>query len=130
MTGRRIHPRSEPAYDVHLERDISVPMRDGVRLAADIYFPAAEGRPAPGGFPTLLERTPYDKGAAPRPNTGRYFASRGYVTLFQDTRGRFKSEGSFVKYLDDPADGYRVGGIPIVKPLLLRLGAHLTVSLD
>jgi putative CocE/NonD family hydrolase len=53
-----------------------------------------------------MERTPYDKGAAPRPGTGGYFASRGYVAVFEDTRGRFKSQGAFVKYLDDPADGY------------------------
>ena len=103
---QRASPRSEPSYDVHLEQDVAVAVRDGVMLATDLYLPATGGRPAEGMFSAVMERTPYDKGAPPRPETGRYFASRGYVTIFQDTRGRFKSGGSFVKYLDDPADGF------------------------
>ena len=98
--------KSRPEYEVLTERDVMVPMRDGIRLAADIYFPARNGSLAPGTFPAVMERTPYNKESPPRPETGRYFASRGYVALFQDTRGRSKSEGSFVKYLDDPKDGY------------------------
>ena len=82
-----------------------VPMRDGVRLATDIYSPIG-GNSAAGEFPAVLERTPYDKHAPPRPEDGHFFASRGYVVVFQDIRGRFNSEGSFVKYLDDPNDGY------------------------
>ena len=107
---------SEPAYGVHVEQGVTVPMRDGVLLAADVYLPVESGagesgRVAAGPFPTVLERTPYDKrgtggSGRPRPETGRYFASRGYAAVFQDVRGRFDSQGAFVKYLDDPADGY------------------------
>ena len=91
---------------LHVQHDVMVPMRDGVRLATDIYFPVEDGRRGAERSPTVMERTPYDKEAPSRPDTARYFADRGYVVVFQDTRGRFGSEGSFVKYLDDPGDGY------------------------
>ncbi|HKU96773.1 MAG TPA: CocE/NonD family hydrolase, partial [Vineibacter sp.] len=97
-----------------VERDVLVPMRDGVRLAADIYRPAGEGT-----FPVLLERTPYGKGETsrsertakdPRPRTradmAADFVRHGYAVVYQDTRGRYGSEGKFVKYLSDGADGY------------------------
>jgi putative CocE/NonD family hydrolase len=105
--------------DVHIERDVPVPMRDGVHLATDIYRPAADGRPLDGPFPVILERTPYGKGVASRsermaadatPRSRRdvaaAFVRDGYVVIFQDTRGRYGSEGRFVKYLSDGADGY------------------------
>ena len=38
-------------YDVVLERDVMVEMRDGVRLATDLYFPARDGQPVPGKLP-------------------------------------------------------------------------------
>ena len=98
--------KSEPTYDVYPDVDIMVSMRDGIRLATDIYLPAINGKAAAGPFPTIMERTPYDKSTHPRPETAQYFASRGYVVMFQDTRGRFNSEGSFTKYLNDPNDGY------------------------
>lgn len=93
--------------------DAMVPMRDGVRLATDVYFP--EG-PAP--FPVLLERTPYGKreanhgdrtSADPDPRTkpeiARWFARAGYAFVLQDCRGRYASEGSFTKYLNEAEDG-------------------------
>ena len=49
---------SEKLYKVIVERDVMIPMRDGVRLATDIYRPDA-----PGTFPALVHRTPYDKSA-------------------------------------------------------------------
>ena len=51
-----------------------IPMRDGVQLAADIYRPARDGKPAAGRFPALLTRTPYNKDGVDR--DGRYFAER------------------------------------------------------
>ncbi len=105
MTQRTIH-RSEAEYEVVQESDVMVVMRDGVRLAADIYFPARNGQRVSQKFPTVMERTPYDKTGRGRAETARYFASRGYAVLFQDTRGRYKSEGAFVKYLSEPFDGY------------------------
>ena len=87
---------SEPRFDVSLARSIMVPMRDGVRLATDIYRPAEGVEPLPGSFPTLLIRTPYDKGAADTiRRKGAYFASRGYAVVIQDVRGRYESEGEF-----------------------------------
>ncbi len=101
-------------YDVMLESDVMVSTRDGIRLATDIYRPAA-----PGAFPVLLERTPYDKSApsrsersvadpvpASRGEVAEYFVSRGYIIIVQDCRGRYNSGGIFTKYLSEGEDGY------------------------
>ena len=48
-------------FGVVVEKNVWIAMRDGIRLAADIYRPARDGKPADGRFPTLLTRTPYDK---------------------------------------------------------------------
>jgi uncharacterized protein len=97
-----------------VERDIMVPARDGVRLATDVYRP-----PGPGPFPAILERTPYDKSAPSRsertaaivaPRTreevAAYFVAHGYAVVYQDCRGRYRSEGRFTKYLSEAEDGY------------------------
>ncbi len=93
-------------YDVLVESDVMVPVRDGVRLATDIYFPASDGARLPGRFPVVLERTPYNKTVDDRPTSARYFASHGYVSIVQDCRGRFNSEGIHVQYKYEPYDGY------------------------
>ncbi|MBI4200691.1 MAG: CocE/NonD family hydrolase [Chloroflexi bacterium] len=98
--------RSEPTYEVHVERDVMVTMRDGVRLATDVYRPAVSGRPVERPFPVVLQRTPYDKGSERMVAQARYFAQRGYAVVLQDNRGRYKSEGYFVKYTQDAPDGY------------------------
>ena len=38
-------------YGVAIEKNLMIPVRDGVRLAVDIYLPTREGKPAPGAFP-------------------------------------------------------------------------------
>ncbi len=58
--------KSEPTYDVYPDVDIMVSMRDGIRLATDIYLPAINGKAAAGPFPTIMERTLYDKSTHPR----------------------------------------------------------------
>jgi putative CocE/NonD family hydrolase len=83
-----------------------IPMRDGVRLAADIYRPARAGQPVSGRFPTVLTRTPYDKTGSKR--EGDYYASRGYVVVNNDVRGRYASEGIWKMIVDDPEDGVDV----------------------
>jgi putative CocE/NonD family hydrolase len=91
---------------VIVEKNVMIPVRDGVRLAADLYRPAKDGKVASGRFPSLLTRTPYDKtGSA---GEGRYYAERGYVVVANDTRGRYASEGTWHGLVDDPQDGYDV----------------------
>ena len=101
--------RGRPAeYDVVVEPNIMVPMRDGVRLATDVYRPAREKAAADGRFPVILTRTPYNKGTNPAVNlnrVARYFAERGYVFIAQDTRGRYASEGTWHMLTDDARDG-------------------------
>lgn len=104
---------------VAVERDLMIPMRDGVRLATDLYFPARDGCRVPGRFPVILERTPYgkdepsrseravgDDAPLPRAEVAAFFVARGYVVVYQDCRGRHRSEGEFTKYLSDAADGH------------------------
>jgi putative CocE/NonD family hydrolase len=81
-------------------------MRDGVKLATDIYFPALDGKPAGQSFPVLLERTPYNKASPSLASTGKYFARRGYVCAFQDVRGRFNSDGEWYPFAKEAPDGY------------------------
>jgi putative CocE/NonD family hydrolase len=94
------------AYDVLVERDTMVPMRDGERLATDVYFPSSQGIRASGPFPALVERTPYDKDAARFVLPARFFAQHGYVVLMQDVRGRGHSEGEWYPFAHEAPDGY------------------------
>lgn len=92
---------------VRLTSDVMVPMRDGVRLAADLYRPARHGSPEPGPRPAILIRTPYNKVTLQRTqNVGDRWAQAGYACLLQDCRGRYNSEGTFYKYVNEPEDGY------------------------
>jgi uncharacterized protein len=86
-------PCRAPEHEVIIQRAIMVTMRDGVRLATDVYLPAKDSQALPGPWPALLERTPYSK-LRSQTNTpdGRFWASRGYVFVVQDCRGRFGSE--------------------------------------
>ena len=102
----REYKGSHQEYDVICERDVMVPMRDGVRLATDIYRPALTGRTAAGDFPVILERTPYNKASPANVLNGRYFARRGYVCAVQDVRGRFVSEGEWYAFAKEAPDGY------------------------
>src|ERR1017187_8268274 len=98
-------PTQERVYDVVLfEKDLMLPMRDGVKLATDIYRPATKDQPETVRFPLLLTRTPYDKAAGAQ--QARYFASHGYVVAVQDERGAYKSEGTQSKYIGYVNDGY------------------------
>ena len=56
---------SHQQYDVAIEKNVKASMRDGVMLAADIYFPAAGNAVTDGPLPTILERTPDDVVLAP-----------------------------------------------------------------
>ena len=54
------------AFDVVVQRDVMVAMRDGVQLATDIYLPASKGRALAKRVPVILERTPYGKSGRTR----------------------------------------------------------------
>lgn len=89
----------EPEYQVQQAKTFRVPMRDGVKLATDVYLPK-DGGP----FPTILIRTPYNKGAGHN-STAMIFAKRGYAVVAQDCRGRYQSEGKWEPFLHEGADG-------------------------
>jgi putative CocE/NonD family hydrolase len=91
---------SQPVYRVDEELNVMVPMRDGIRLATDIYRPEA-----PGPFPVLLLRTPYGNGGEGY-EEGHYYTRRGYAVVVQDTRGRYDSEGVFDPMQHEGPDGY------------------------
>ena len=90
---------SQPAYRVWIDFNQRVKMRDGVELSADVYRPDTAGR-----FPVVLSRTPYTKTGSLR--AGRDWASRGYVFVAMDVRGRGDSDGEWVPYRNDGRDGY------------------------
>jgi putative CocE/NonD family hydrolase len=99
-----------PDPDVEVLSDLMIPMRDGVRLATDVYLPAS--RPEP--VPALLTRTPYSKtqpppaGRAGIVEYGHYFARHGYAVVVQDVRGRWMSEGTWDFLGGDAEDGVDV----------------------
>ena len=91
-------------FDCNIERNIMVEMRDGVKLATDLYRPAMNGYPIDDKYPTLLVRTPYDKNGVA--GEGSWFSRRGYTVCIQDLRGVFNSEGAFGKYEYSDVDGF------------------------
>jgi hypothetical protein len=101
--------------DQFTDRDVMIPVRDGVRLHARIFTPKA----ADGPLPIIMTRTPYGVGNAAN-NFKTYLktmAADGYIFVFEDIRGKFQSEGTFVmqrparapgdtKSLDEGTDTY------------------------
>jgi putative CocE/NonD family hydrolase len=92
---------NQEQYSVVIEKNLPMRTRDGVTLYADVHRPDAPGR-----FPVLVIRTPYDKGADNALTEKGYFPPRGYVVVVQDTRGRFASAGEFYPFLREADDGY------------------------
>ncbi len=93
---------------VSLTEDFAA-MRDGVKLAANIYKPAGKGP-----WPVVVSRTPYLKDGRPDradsklqldTNAKRY-TDAGYVFVLQDTRGKGRSEGFYAAFQNDIEDGY------------------------
>jgi putative CocE/NonD family hydrolase len=102
--GLPLGAQAEAHYGVAESKNVMVAMRDGVKLATDIYSPARNGQPVTDKFPVILVRTPYNKEAGAAGSD--YFVARGYVVVRQDVRGRYKSEGRWVPIRDDPNDGF------------------------
>jgi hypothetical protein len=76
-------------------------MRDGTKLAADVYKPEGQGP-----WPVILMRTPYGKGVIVRGDGYKAYIDAGYVYMVQDVRGKGKSEGEYVPFFHDREDGY------------------------
>jgi uncharacterized protein len=98
--------KSQGRYEVVVQKDLRIPMRDGTKLALDLYLPAKDGKIIEGKHPVLLARTPYDKNG--QAAEARWFAARGYAVALNDVRGRYASEGRWRMLLDDPNDGFDV----------------------
>gem|GEM_PF-1743552 len=91
---------SAPAYAVTVEKGVRTSLRDGSTLVADVYRPAASGR-----YPVILQRTCYDRSEFGDAD-GEFYASRGYVYVTQNVRGRGGSDGPFEPEEHEAEDGY------------------------
>jgi len=91
---------SQPQYKVRMDHNVKVKTRDGVELSTDLYLPDA-----PGKFPTILGRTPYNNTGAGAFATGKWYAERGYAYVTQDVRGKYDSDGKYVLYANEANDG-------------------------
>ncbi|MFI6517485.1 CocE/NonD family hydrolase [Spirillospora sp. NPDC050679] len=82
---------------------VSVPMADGVRLATDVYLP----EPAGLRRPAVLVRLPYDKSGRYTflPQIAARLTAYGFAAVVQDVRGKFRSEGDRVPFVNEAADG-------------------------
>jgi uncharacterized protein len=86
-------------HDNYTKREVFIPMRDGIRLFTAIYEPKDNTTPAP----ILMQRTPYS--CSPYgPNKFPYrlgpntiLQKEKYIVVYQDVRGRYKSEGNFLE---------------------------------
>ncbi|HSE41844.1 MAG TPA: CocE/NonD family hydrolase, partial [Acidobacteriota bacterium] len=88
---------SSPKYGIEM-REAWIPLKDGIRLAADIYMPA--GGAVDERFPVLLEYLPYRKTESRMRDYPlySYFVERGYVVAKVDIRGTGNSEGRLIAY--------------------------------
>ncbi|THD63916.1 CocE/NonD family hydrolase [Phenylobacterium sp.] len=81
--------------------EVFTTMRDGVKLAADVYLP--EGK---GPWPVIVSRTPYLKQNMYRAAGGERFVKAGYAYVVQDVRGKGHSQGFYAAFANDIEDGY------------------------
>ena len=98
------HVPAQAPYDVkahYVKREVYIPMRDGVKLFTTIYSP----KETTVRYPILMTRTAYGIGPYGVDNyrtvlgPNNDFAKEGYILVYQDTRGKFKSEGEFVHHV-------------------------------
>ncbi len=81
-----------------LRANLSIPMRDGTPLVADLYLPEGQGP-----WPIIVERTPY--GAAALGPLGACYAAHDYLFLAVDVRGRYRSGGRWDPLAHEKTDG-------------------------
>ncbi|MFF4256587.1 CocE/NonD family hydrolase [Streptomyces sp. NPDC001663] len=101
LLQRRLKLSPPLTRDLTVERDLRVPMPDGVVLLADRWAPKAGGE----GLPTALLRSPYGRSGPIGALMARPLAERGYQVLIQSTRGGFGSGGTFDPMRQERADG-------------------------
>jgi putative CocE/NonD family hydrolase len=106
LVGAAATPKPKPTeYNVTIDFDQRVKMRDGVELSVDVYRPDSAGR-----FPVILVRTPYNKGSEFKNRVysteGHYFAKHGYIYVAMDVRGRGDSDGIYTPQRNEGLDGY------------------------
>jgi len=93
---------ASPQATSTVDSAVSITMRDGVVLRADVLRPSGPGR-----FPVLVYRTPYDRAdAADATGLAKKAVQRGYAVVVQDVRGRYGSDGTFTAYSQEGKDGY------------------------
>lgn len=98
---------SQPKYGVNALGTFLIPMRDGVKLATEVFLPEAidgfDGSDGSGKLPTILVRSCYDRNRQ-RLSFMRW-ANKGYAVVVQDVRGRADSEGELVPFYYERDDG-------------------------
>jgi putative CocE/NonD family hydrolase len=87
------------------QRDLMIEVRDGVRLATNVFLPSVDGGVAQGRFPAIVARTPYGKDFGTAAALPTHFVAHGYAVVVQDVRGRYGSEGRWRPLSDDGRDG-------------------------
>jgi putative CocE/NonD family hydrolase len=98
--------------DPLVQRDLPVPMPDGVVLLADRYTARGTrpGGPAGAGVPTVLVRTPYGRNGRWALMYGPSLADRGFQVIIQSVRGTGGSGGRLVPRLQERDDGLATVG--------------------
>ena len=106
---RRIDQETELQSIAVVDRKVMIPMRDGVRLATDVYRP----KNATGKVPIVFVRTPYNfnfwdvrNGVPADMNAALTAVKRGYAYVVQNERGHFFSEGHYDILGPPTTDGY------------------------
>ena len=124
MNGRS-RPVSKPEYDVRLDRQVRMPMGDGVELAAVVARPDAAGE-----FPAIVAYNPYrrltgieagvsESGYDHRRHGPAWFARRGYAVVSFDARGTGNSGGSTTDIYSEHSFGLS-GGVEEDQPARVR----------
>ncbi len=94
LTPAPVRTQQDQSDAQFLVSDVMIPMRDGVRLHTRIFTPKNQTRP----LPIIMKRTPYGIAGASGNFTTylKSLADEGYIFAFQDIRGKYGSEGTFV----------------------------------
>lgn len=101
LTHTDIHIPSHFAAEQIRRETVWISVRDGTRLATDLYLPPLSTAPA------IAVRSPYGRATPKLLDTFMALARRGYVVVSQDCRGTGQSEpDSWDYYVHEPDDGF------------------------